>query len=292
MKKKLGAALSCTALATTMSACSGVNQGAGGDTITFATVSGWDDTVAITALWEVLLEDRDYNVDTVAVDLAAGVSAIASGDLDGYLNLWLPSTHEAHIEEYRDDLVILDENGPYFDDNRQVLAVPEFVEENTIEDFVQNAEKYDSRIVGIEAGSGNMQQLPGVLETYGAQDEISIIEGSTPAALAELENAVQNNEHVAISLWQPHWVFADLPVKALEDPAGGWPEPDGSYIGLSQEFAEEQPEIVEWMSNSKLTAEQYSTLMLAVSEADDNVEGARQWLENPENSAAVEAWFE
>lgn len=291
MKKKLGAVLTCAALATTVSACSGVESGAGagGETITLATVAGWDDTVAVTALWTALLEDRDYNVETVAVDLAAGISAVATGDLDGYLNAWLPSTHAAYIEEYRDDLMILDE--PFFDDNSQALVVPEFVEENTIAEFVANAEKYDSRIIGIEAGSGNMEQLPGVLETYNAQDQVEIVAGSTPAALAELESAVQNNEPVAISLWQPHWVFAEMPVKALEDPDEGWPAPDGSYVVLSEDFAEEQEEVVEWLSDFELTEEQYASLMLAVSEAEDPVEGARQWLENPEHSEAAEEWF-
>lgn len=291
MKKKLGAVLSCAALATTMSACSGVEAGgAGGETITFATVAGWDDTVAVTALWTALLEDRDYEVETVAVDLAAGISAIAQGDLDGYLNAWLPSTHAAYIEEYRDQLTILED--PFFDDNRQALVVPEFVEENTIAEFVANAEKYDNRIIGIEAGSGNMQQLPGVLEAYNAADQIEIIDGSTPAALAELEQAVQNNEPVAISLWQPHWVFAELPVKALEDPAQGWPAPDGSYVVLAEEFAEEHEEVVEWLSEFELTEEQYATLMLAVSDAEDPVDGARQWLEDPQHAQAAEAWFD
>ncbi|GAB3254182.1 glycine betaine ABC transporter substrate-binding protein [Arthrobacter pigmenti] len=289
MKKKWGAALTCTALAASLSACSGVNAGAGGEEITFATVSGWDDTVAVTALWTALLEDRDYNVDTVAVDLAAGMSAVATGELDGYLNTWLPSTHKAYVEEYRDDLVIFDE--PYFDDNRQVLAVPEFVEEDTIKGVVQNAKKYDSRIVGLEAGSGNMKQLPGVVEAYDAKEKLSIIDGSTPAALAALEKATKNNEHVVVSLWQPHWAFAAMPVKALEDPAGGWPAPDGSYVVLSEKFAEEEPQVAEWLSNFKLTEEQYASLMLAVSEAEDAVKGARQWLEKPENKQAAESWF-
>lgn len=292
MKKKLLTVLAGTVLAATMSGCSGVEAAPNAETITFATVSGWDDTEAVTALWTALLEDRDYNVDTVAVDLAAGISGIARGDLDGYLNAWLPSTHAEPIKKFKDDLVILDENGPFYDDNRQVLVVPEFVEENSVEDLVQNAEKYDSKIVGIEAGSGNMQQLPGLLKTYKGQDKLSIVDGSTPAALAELEKAVQNKKHVVISLWQPHWIFANMPVKALEDPAGGWPAPDGTYIVLSKKFAAEQPEIAEWMSHGKLSTEQYSSLLATVSDAgSDPVVGARKWLETPENKEAVDAWF-
>jgi glycine betaine/proline transport system substrate-binding protein len=292
VKKKLYAAMACTVLAATMTACSGVNAAPNAETITFATVAGWDDTEAVTALWTALLEDRDYNVDTVAVDLAAGISGIARGDLDGYLNVWLPSTHAEPIAKFRDDLVILDKNGPFYDDNRQVLAVPAFVEEDTVADLVKNAKKYDSRIVGIEAGSGNMKQLPELLKAYDAQAKLSIVDGSTPAALAELEKSVQSKKPVVISLWQPHWVFANPAVKALKDPKQGWPKPDGSYVALSKKFAAAQPEIVEWMSNSKLTTDQYSSLMMAVSEAgSDPVKGARQWMETPENKQAVDTWF-
>ena len=292
MKKRIGAVLAGALLATTLSACSGVetpSSGGGEDTINFATVAGWDDTEAVTALWTALLEDRGYQVDSTAVDLAAGIAGVARGDLDGYLNLWLPSTHEGPVSEHREDMVILDQ--PFFDQDSQVLVVPDFVEENTIEDFVNNADMYGNKIVGIEAGSGNMKQLPGVLEAYGAEDKIDIVEGSTPAALAELEKATKDNKPVAISLWQPHWVFADMPVKALEDPKGGWPAPDGSYIGLSKKFAVAHPDIVQWMGNSKLTAEQYASLMADVDKADDQVKGARAWLEDPDNKATVDAWF-
>ena len=67
-----------------------------------------------------------------------------------------------------------------------------------------------------------------------------------------------------------------MPIKALEDDRQGWPQPDGSYVVLSKEFAEKHGDIRGWMENSKLTDEQYASLMLAVSEAKDPAEGAKQ----------------
>ena len=117
-------------------------------TVTFASVPGFDDTVAVTGLWSVLLEEHGYKAVTKNVDLAAGFSGIARGDIDGCLNTWLPTTHAAYIDKYKDDLVILDK--PYFENDELVLAVPDFVEENSISDVVRNAEKYDSKIIGIK----------------------------------------------------------------------------------------------------------------------------------------------
>lgn len=292
MKKTITSILACAALAVSASACSGVTPAASTTnekTITFATVPGFDDTVAVTGLWSVLLEEHGYNVETKSLDLAAGFSGIARGDLDGYLNAWLPSTHEAYIEKYKDDLVILDE--PYFDNDKNVLAVPDFVEENTISELVANADKYGSQIVGIEAGSGEMKLLPGVLAKYSGQDKLKIIEGSTPAALAALKSAVDNKTPVVVALWTPHWAFASMPIKALEDDSAGWPKPDGSYVVLSKKFAEGHPDVSGWMENSKLTEEQYASLMLAVSEADDPADGARTWLEEAGNREAADSWF-
>lgn len=293
MKKTITAILASAVLAVSMSACSGVANGSSTDkekTINFATVPGFDDTVAVTGLWSVLLEEKGYTVKTTSVDLAAGFSGIARGDLDGYLNAWLPSTHQAYVDKYKDDLVIPDK--PYFDNDMNVLAVPDFVEENTISDLVKNADKYDSKIVGIEAGSGEMKLLPGVLAKYSGQDKLKIVEGSTPAALAALKSGVENKKPVVIALWTPHWAFASMPIKTLKDDSQGWPKPDGSYVVLSKKFAEKHSDVKGWMSKSKLTEEQYASLMLAVSEVKDPAEGARKWLETPDNRAAADKWFQ
>jgi glycine betaine/proline transport system substrate-binding protein len=136
-----------------------------------------------------------------------------------------------------------------------------------------------------------MKLLPDVLAKYSATDKLKIVEGSTPAALAALKSGVNSKKPVVVALWKPHWAYASMPIKALEDNAKGWPGPDGSYVVLSKSFAQKQPEIRGWMSKSKLTEKQYSTLMLAVSEAKDPVAGARKWLEQPGNKEAVDAWF-
>lgn len=292
MKNLIKSTLACAAIAVTMSACSGVAPASSGDadkTVNFATVPGFDDTVAVTGLWSVLLEEKGYTVKTTSVDLAAGFSGIARGDLDGYLNAWLPTTHEAYIEKYKDDLVILEE--PYFGNDELVLAVPEFVEENSISELAQNAAKYDSKIIGIEAGSGEMKILPDVLAKYEAKDKLAIVEGSTPAALAALKSGVDDNKPVVVALWKPHWAFASMPIKALVDDRQGWPKADGSHVVLSKEFAEKHADVRGWMEKSKLTDEQYASLMLDVSEAKDPADGAKKWLETAENRKAADEWL-
>lgn len=292
MKHQKIAAIACSVvLAATLSACSGVVTASGENKITLMQPPGYDDTAAVTALWTVLLEERDYSVETVSVDLVAGFAGIARGDMDVYLNAWLPTTHGTFLEEFTDNVEILDDNGPFFDDNRLVLAVPKSVEENSIADVAKEPEKFGSKIVGIEAGAGMMTLLPGVLEKYGMDKDFKVVDSSTPAALATLEKAVEEKKPVVATLWTPHWAFSAMDIKALEDPEAAWPEPDGSFVVVATDFREQHPDLVKWFENSKLTGEQYAELMYEVNKASDPSDGARTWLEVPENKALVEGWF-
>ena len=291
IKKKIGAVIASALLVTGVSACSGVSAGSQSSekTITVALPAGYDDSVAVTGLWQELLAERGYKLETKSVDLAAGFSGIARGDLDGYLNAWLPTTHGTFVDKYKDQVEILDK--PFFDNDRLVLVAPKSVPENTIADVVKNAAAYDSKIIGIEAGSGEMKNVPDVLKKYGAEDKLSIVAGSTPATLAALKDATAKNKPIVATLWTPHWAFASMPIKVLEDNLEGWPKPDGSYVVLSKKFAEKEADVVKWMSNFKITEDQFSSLMLNVSEASSPTEGAKKWLENPENKKAAESWF-
>ena len=292
-KNKLGAFLACTLLAAGATACSGVSttsSQANDKTVTVATVAGYDDTVAVTGLWQELLSEHGYTLQTKQVDLAAGFSGIARGDLDGYLNAWLPTTHGTYVDKYKDQLNILDK--PFFDNDKLVLVAPKSVPENTISEVVKNASAYGSKVVGIEAGSGEMKILPDVLQKYGATDKLNVVAGSTPATLAALKDAAAKNQSVVATLWTPHWAFSSMPIKVLEDDMGAWPKPDGSYMVLSKNFASKQPEVVKWMSKFKITDDQFSSLMLEVSKTPNNpVDGAKKWLENPDNKKAADSWF-
>ncbi|HKU12112.1 MAG TPA: glycine betaine ABC transporter substrate-binding protein [Sinomonas sp.] len=292
MIKKIAAALSCAALVAGVSACSGATASGSqpsAKTITVATAAGYDDTNSVTGLWQELLSEHGYTLQTKQVDLAAGFSGIARGDLDGYLNAWLPTTHGTYVDKYKDQLDILQK--PFFDNDRLVLVAPKFVPEKTIGDVVNNAAAYGNKIVGIEAGAGEMKILPDVVKKYGATDKLNIVAGSTPAALAALKDAAAKNQPLVAALWTPHWAFASMPIKVLDDNLGAWPKPDGSYIVLSKQFSSKNPDVVKWMSNFKITEDQFASLMLDVSQASSPVDGAKKWLEDPTNRKDADSWF-
>ena len=87
----------------------GQGSGGGGDdnTITIGYIDG-DEDVAVTNLAAILLEEeRGYNVETTLSEVGPLYSGVATGDLDAFLDVWLPNTPASYWEEYQDEVVDL-----------------------------------------------------------------------------------------------------------------------------------------------------------------------------------------
>jgi glycine betaine/proline transport system substrate-binding protein len=264
----------------------------GSKSITIAEAPGYDDDIAVNALWTKLLKDKGYAVKSVNIDLAAGFAGISQGDIDAYMDAWLPTTHGVYVDKFKDKLTIVNlaENKPYQANNRLVLAVPDYMPEKTISDLAKSPTSYGSQIVGIEAGSGEMRLLPDLMKTYGLSENVKLISGSTPAMLAALSKAIAAKEPIVAALWTPHWAFAKMPIRVLEDDKKAWPPADGSYIVLNKKYASENPEVVKWFSRMKLNDEQMAKLMLDVSEGKTKAAGVDKWLEDKANKELAESW--
>lgn len=253
--------------------------------ITIAQVDGFDDDVAVTALWKHLLEAKGYTVTIQSLDLAAAFTGMSRGDIDAYLDAWLPSTHGQYVNKYKSDLTVLD---PYYTNDRLVLAVPDFVPAKTISDVASDPGTYGNQIVGIEPGSGEMEVLrKTVMPAYG-MSQVDLVEGSTPAMLAELKSAVRDHKPVVAALWTPHWAFAQMKIRVLEDDKHAWPAPDGSQIVLSNDYAKDHTQVTDWFRNTKLTDDQLSSLMADIHAAGSADQGVKTWLKD--NSEVVGDW--
>lgn len=300
MKLKLTAlTVGVALLAAPLAGCASQSNSAGTSTaasttksITIAEAPGYDDDIAINALWTKLLQDKGYKVKGVNIDLAAGFAGIARGDIDAYMDAWLPTTHGVYVDKFKDKLTIVNlaEKKPYQSNDRLVLAVPDYMPEKKISDLTKSPESYGSQIVGIEAGSGEMRLLPGLMSTYGLSDSAKLISGSTPAMLAALSKAIDEKKPIVAALWTPHWAFAKMPIRVLEDDLNAWPAADGSYIALNKKFASDNPELVKWFSRMKLDDAQMAKLMLDVSEGKTKAAGVDKWLEDKTNKELAESW--
>lgn len=249
----------------------------------------WDEDIAATYLWKVLLEERGYEVEPMQMDVAPVFAGVAGGTVDLFFDVWMPSTHSDYMEQFGDDVEIV---GEWFDQADLGLAVPDYVDVQSIADLAEAADQFDATIVGIEPGAGLMRitrenAMPG----YGLEDW-TLVESSTQAMLAQLERSVQAQQPIVVTLWRPHWAFGQYPIRYLEDPEGLM-NPEGAervQIIARNGFSAKYPEVVQWLGNFQMNQDDLAQLEIAVLGAADEEEGAKEWLQD--HRSVVDAWFE
>lgn len=252
----------------------------------------WDEDVAVTYLWKGILENEGYKVNLVQADAGPIFEGLSSGDIDLFLDTWLPATHSDYWAQYSDNLEQLP---VWYDDARLTWAVPSYVDIDSIEDLQANGDLFNNRIIGIEPGAGltrisNESVIPG----YGL-DDFRLVEGSTTAMLAELDRSISNETPVVVTLWRPHWAYNTYDLKDLEDPQGllGDAEEISSVARLG--FSEQYPEVAGWLSKFKLDDDQLAELEdLVVNKYGTGSESQAisEWLSNSRNQALVNGWLE
>ena len=262
----------------------GGSDGAGEDAqeVNIALIA-WEEAIATTAMWEVILEEKGYDVTVTDVDVAPMYQGAANGDVDLFLDTWLPVTHADYWEEYGEQLEDL---GSWYDNAVLTITVPEYMEDvNSIADLEEHADDLDSTIVGIDPGAGLTRVTKEeAMPAYGL-DDWELVESSTAAMLAELDSAIAEEEPIVVTLWRPHPAYAKHDLKDLEDPEGAMGDAETIHAVGREGFTEDYPELAGWIEGWSMTDDELATLEeLTLEEyADDAQEGARVWLsENPE----------
>lgn len=243
----------------------------------------WAETVASTNVVKTVLEDMGYEVDILSVSAAAMWMGTASGDVDGFTGAWLPVTQGEYWEKLKDKVDFLGKN---LVGARIGLAVPAYVEINSIDQLVAEAEIFDSEIVGIDPGAGIMHKTEKAVEAYGLEMFDTI--GSSGAMMtATLQNRIKNRKPVVVTAWSPHWMFSRWDMKYLEDPKNIYG--DAEYIGtvVRKGLRDDMPEVYNVLKNFKWDLNDCQQVMLW-SRDRDPAEAARKWVDA--NPTKVGAW--
>ncbi|MEZ5087396.1 MAG: glycine betaine ABC transporter substrate-binding protein [Tessaracoccus sp.] len=291
--RKGGLAVLGAGLALSLAACGGDSPGAApsddptsvgseapDNTITLGFIPSWTDGRSVGNLLKVQLEEMGYTVETQELSEAGPLYlGLAQGDVDIYPSAWPEVTHASYMEEYGDRLESL---GAYYDNAVLTWAVPEYSEIRSIEDIPDFADVLNNQIIGIEPGAGLTEaSLDSVIPEY-ELDEFELVTSSTTAMLAELRNKVNREEEIVVTLWRPFWANAEFGMRDLEDPKGALGEQEALHFLATAGFAEQYPDIAEWVAQVKLDDEQYGSL-------EDTV--VNQFEEGQEEEA-VHAWME
>ncbi|MER6954611.1 ABC transporter permease/substrate binding protein [Streptomyces sp. NPDC000618] len=249
----------------------------------------WDEGIASTYLWKELLEERGFKVKTTQYAAGPLYTGVATGQIDFQTDAWLPTTHAEYWKKYGDRMEDL---GSWYGPTSLELAVPSYVKGvDSLADLKNHASDFDGRITGIEPSAGMMGLLKDkVLEEYGLDGSYTVVDGSTPAMLAELKRAYAAKKPIVVTLWSPHWAYSDYDLKKLKDPQGAWGKGDGVHTLARKGFAADNPEAAEWLKDFRMTEEQLTGLESRIQKAGKGKEqdAVRTWLK--ENPSLIEKW--
>ncbi|WP_010529870.1 glycine betaine ABC transporter substrate-binding protein [Lentibacillus jeotgali] len=250
----------------------------------------WAGAIARTPLVKQVLEEVGYSVETKQVDAGSMWTSVANDDASFMTASWLPATHQSYQEQYGDDVEDL---GNFVDKAPLAMTVPSYMDVNSIEDLKGNeelGEKLDWTITGIDPGAGVMQNTQKAIEEYGLENW-NLQSSSEGAMLSELQSAIENEEPIIIPGWKPHWMFAEMDLKMLEDPKevyGG----EGDRIGAvaHTSFKEDSPAAYEVMQRllEDYDTEMENKLLVEINNGTEPADAASQFLEN--NPDLLEKW--
>src|SRR5690606_9793448 len=101
------------------------------------------------------------------------------------------------------------------------LTVPAYMDLQSIEDLkdADVAKSLNNQIVGIEPGAGIMMATEKALAEYDLKD-VKLLESSSAAMAQELQKAYDAQKPIVVTGWTPHWMFAKMDLKYLDDPKG------------------------------------------------------------------------
>ena len=248
----------------------------------------WAEGIAYTNLAKVVLEEKmGYEVSITAADVAPAYAAIAQGDMDAFMETWLPVLHASYLEDFGDDIIDL---GHVYEETLSGLVVPSYVTIDKISELNDHADKFNNQIIGIDAGAGIMiTTADDVIPMYDL--ELELVPSSGPAMTAALDDAIAREEWIVVTGWDPHWMFGRWDLKFLEqDPDKIVWGDENIHIMGRKDLDEDKPELAQFLRNMFFTTEELGDLMLAVEESDADVEETvRMWM--AENEEVINRWI-
>ncbi|MBD3210133.1 glycine/betaine ABC transporter substrate-binding protein [Candidatus Micrarchaeota archaeon] len=250
----------------------------------------WPGVTVKTEVVRQILVSEGYKAESHELDAGIVYAQLAEGDLDVLLAGWLPVTHKDYWNKHGDKLeqVAVNVNETWLG-----VAVPTYTYEKNItslEDLKGNGGMFGNRIVGIEPGAGISQSTLEAIDAYELSN-YTLATSSTPAMMAEVDAAVDGNEDIAFTIWEPHSAFARFDIKKLEDPKQIYGGGDVVKTIARKDFKDDYPKVYDFLKEFEVSPQTQSEWILEYSDnGRDPSDIAAEWIaDNPDK---VDDWKE
>ncbi|EPM48654.1 glycine betaine ABC transporter substrate-binding protein [Pseudomonas syringae] len=251
-------------------------------TITMGTLS-WEDLTPITGITKTVLEQAGYTVKVVEFsEWGIAYAALSKGDIQ----LMVSQTDYAAHDYWKKNKNRLEKLSPVSFGLYQGIAVPRYVDVDSVDQLNENAEKFGNKVIGIEPGSGLMSDASSAVKAYGLKPKL--LEGSTAAMTAALKSAVDRKEWVAVTIWEPSWMVQKYDLKFLKDPKGIFPPPQAYYWIAHKGFAEGYPHAREVIASVFVPLTDITNINTQVKDGKAMGEAVKGWTEN--NAELLKRW--
>ncbi|KRW93493.1 glycine betaine ABC transporter substrate-binding protein [Paracoccus sp. MKU1] len=231
------------------------------------------DMVPIAAVAKKVLEDKGYTVElTEFSEWGIAYAALAKGDVQ----ILASQTDYVAQDYWQRNKNRLEKISPVSHGLYQAIAVPSYVDLDSMEQLNDNADKFGGKIVGIEPGSGLMRDAADAVSEYGLK--LQLVEGSTAGMTAALKSAVDRQDWIAVTLWEPTWMALKFDTKFLADPKGIFAPPQTYYWIAQKGFAEANPEAREVIASVYVPIEEVAQINAAVNDGQSMDEAIAGWI--------------
>lgn len=246
----------------------------------------WEESLAIADLIQhVVRTELGFNVEVSNPNAGVAYTAVANGDLDLFLESWQPMTQANYLERFK--VIDFADFGPMYEDAKLTWAVPAYVPEDmlsSVEDLAKPEvkKKLDGEITGIDPGAGIMNISDNMMEEYDALSGYTLLEGSGAAMQASLKSAIQNEEWIVVTLWQPHSAYGRFDLRNLEEPKKMLGEEERIHMLGRTDFVADFPsKVSQFLSRFYLPIEMVNNLSNMYSNMGEG-SGAKWAEEHPE----------
>jgi glycine betaine/proline transport system substrate-binding protein len=257
---------------------------------------GWTDVTATTAVTTELLKGMGYKTKINLLSVPVTYSSLANGDVDVFLGNWMP-TQEADIAKYREAKTV-ETVRVNLEGAKYTLAVPKYVYDAGVKNFAdlaKHADKFKSRIYGIEPGNDGNRQIQAMIkkDAFGLK-KFKLVESSEAGMMSQVKRAVRRKQWIVFLGWAPHPMNSNFKMEYL---AGGddyfGPNYGGAtvYTNVRANYLSDCPNVGKLLKNLQFNLQMENELMAAILDQKERpAVAARKWL--AKNPQQVEVWLQ
>lgn len=288
----LALVLAALALATLAASCSlsteeassSTSSGSGEERRITLVHTSWEESRALALLTQVVLEDElGYEASSeLAASEEDAFERVSSGEADVFQGIWRPR-HNALISTREGEIDML---GQWlFGTTRASLAAPSYMEIRRVSDL-ENTDATEALTLAPDASG--VGEIPAeVFERHGL--EPSVYDGSS-GMMEEVQRLYEREEEFVFLAYSPHWMNLEYAFDYLE---GGEllediNRPSTLHSAARTGLSEADPLAHALFAEASLTEYQIESLQLAIRDAENPSEGAREWVES--NEGLVGSW--